>query len=84
MAQLIQIGNSQGIRIPKPIIDQAQLSGAELELEIVQEGLLIKPKKKARSGWQTAIEETLSRNKKQEVDQEWLNAPLTDNREIEW
>ena len=43
MATLIKIGNSQGIRIPKPLVEQAQLENRELSLEVTQEGLLIKP-----------------------------------------
>jgi len=43
MSTLIAIGNSQGIRIPKPIIKQAHLEDSELELIIVKEGLLIRP-----------------------------------------
>ena len=45
MATLIKIGNSQGIRIPKPLVEQAQLENRELSLEVTQEGLLIKPSK---------------------------------------
>lgn len=51
MTSLIQIGNSQGIRIPKHLIAQANLENKELELVVVEEGLLLKPKKNVRSGW---------------------------------
>jgi len=56
MAQLIQIGNSRGIRIPKPLIEGAELEGCELELRIVPEGLLVTPAKKDRIGWKTAFD----------------------------
>ncbi|MEA2111469.1 MAG: AbrB/MazE/SpoVT family DNA-binding domain-containing protein, partial [Campylobacterota bacterium] len=43
MTTLTKIGNSQGIRIPKPLIQQAHLENASLELEVLENGLLIKP-----------------------------------------
>ena len=51
MAKIIQIGNSQGIRIPKPIISLANLEDKELEFVVMDSGLLITAQKKARVGW---------------------------------
>ena len=51
MAKIIQIGNSQGIRIPKPIIALANLQDQELDFVIMDSGLLITPEKKVRVGW---------------------------------
>lgn len=52
MAHLIKIGNSQGIRIPQPLIKQANLQDNELEIQVVDNGLLITPIKKTRQGWE--------------------------------
>ena len=52
MAKIIQIGNSQGIRIPKPIIELANLGDKELEFVVMDSGLLITPEKKVRVGWE--------------------------------
>ena len=52
MAQIIKIGNSQGIRIPKPIVSIANLANQELDFIVLNEGLLITPEKKSRIGWQ--------------------------------
>ena len=52
MAQIIKIGNSQGIRIPKPIVSIAKLENQELDFIVLNEGLLIAPEKKSRMGWQ--------------------------------
>ena len=49
-AQIIQIGNSQGIRIPKAVLEETKLSG-EVELEVTPEGLLIRNLKKPRGDW---------------------------------
>ena len=66
MAQIIKIGNSQGIRIPKPIVSITNLANKELEFIVLNEGLLITPKKKSRSGWQ------IDKNKeKPKVTWEW-------------
>ena len=52
MAKIIQIGNSQGVRIPKPIIALANLEDKELEFVVMDSGILITPEKKVRVGWE--------------------------------
>jgi len=84
MTHLIKIGNSQGIRIPKPIIEQAHLVGKELELKVVNEGLLISPSKKPREGWEQRIEDTLSTHGAEPLDSEWLDAELISDETLEW
>lgn len=51
--KLIQIGNSRGVRLPKPLIKEA---GLDLEVDIrVRKGeIVISPVGKARSGWEKA------------------------------
>ena len=83
MAQLVKIGNSQGIRIPKPLIEQAHLEGKDLELLVVEGGLLITAKKGVREGWQESIENILETQKSEVVDHEWLDAPLASD-DGEW
>ena len=68
MAKIIQIGNSQGIRIPKPLIALANLEGKELEYVVMDSGLLITPEKKVRVGWENDID-NLS------VEWEWSKSP---------
>jgi antitoxin MazE len=52
-ARLVRIGNSRGIRLPKPLIEQAGL-GEEVEL-LVQEGaILIQSTTAPRAGWADA------------------------------
>ena len=53
-AQIIQIGNSKGIRIPKPILEESNLDG-QVELEVVEQGLLIKSVTPPRHGWDSAF-----------------------------
>ncbi len=49
-AQIIQIGNSQGIRIPKAILEESKIKG-EVELEVCPEGILIRNIQKPRGDW---------------------------------
>ena len=67
MAQIIKIGNSQGIRIPKPIVSIAKLENQELDFIVLNEGLLITPEKRSRIGWQIEKEKI-----KPKVAWEWL------------
>lgn len=48
--QVIKIGNSRGIRIPKPLIDQAKL-GNEVEIAVQRGHLVIRPVARPRAGW---------------------------------
>jgi antitoxin MazE len=68
MAKIIQIGNSQGVRIPKPLIEIANLDGKELEYVVMDSGLLITPEKKVRVGWDNDIDDL-------SVDWEWSKSP---------
>ena len=57
MAKIIKIGNSQGVRIPKPIIALANLENIELDFVVLDSGLLITPDKKARVGWTNNVKQ---------------------------
>jgi len=81
MTMLTRIGNSQGIRIPKPLIQQAHLENVNLELEVLENGLLIKPvNNTGRDTWIENIEQVISQN------QGLLEDLLNDNdlEEYEW
>jgi antitoxin MazE len=52
--ELTRIGNSRGIRIPKPLIEQCGL-GEVVEVRVTAEGLVIAPHRAARHGWKLAF-----------------------------
>jgi antitoxin MazE len=52
--ELIRIGNSRGIRIPKPLIAQCGL-GDVVELRLTKEGLMVAPYRAPRQGWKDAF-----------------------------
>ena len=49
--ELIRIGNSRGIRIPKPVIEQCGF-GDEVDLRVENECLIISPERRVRAGWE--------------------------------
>jgi len=48
--QIIKIGNSRGIRIPKLLLDQVGL-GAEVEIAVQRDQLVIRPASRPRDDW---------------------------------
>lgn len=51
--KLVRMGNSRGVRLPKPLIEQAGLTD-EVELEAHGNTIVIIAKKAPRSGWAEA------------------------------
>lgn len=54
-AKLIPIGNSRGVRLPKPIIEEAQLE-EEVEISVRDKAVVIASLKRTRGGWEEAAE----------------------------
>jgi antitoxin MazE len=52
--ELIRIGNSRGVRIPKPLIEQCGL-GKTVELRVSNDCLIISSERTARQGWEEAF-----------------------------
>ncbi len=48
--RIIKIGNSQGVRIPRLLLDQTNLSG-NVYLEVEQNQIIIRPIRTIREGW---------------------------------
>jgi antitoxin MazE len=80
--RLVQIGNSRGIRLPKPLLEQAGLDG-EVEIALQDGGILIMPAIGApRAGWSDAAQRMQKRG-----DDELMDPPTTtkfDDEEWEW
>ena len=80
-AKLVRIGNSRGIRLPKPLIEQAGLSD-EVELEARDGAIVISPADGARVGWEEAARVLHERGDDHIADQQ--NATRFDEEEWEW
>ena len=52
-ARIVRIGNSRGIRVPKALLEQAQLS-EEVELRAEPGRLVVKSSHRSRHGWEEA------------------------------
>ena len=54
-ARLVRIGNSQGVRIPKPLLEQTRLRD-EVDIEVEDDHLVIRAVSAPRSGWDDAFQ----------------------------
>ena len=52
--RIIKIGNSQGVRIPKILLEQSGIH-ADVEIEVMGEVLIIRTASRSRSGWEEAF-----------------------------
>lgn len=77
--RLVRIGNSRGVRIPKPLLEQAGLE-EEVELQVVQHGIMIRGIDVPRAGWAEAADRIRERR-----EDALLDEPLaTDFDETAW
>jgi antitoxin MazE len=53
--RIVPIGNSQGLRIPKAILNACGLRG-EVELSIEEDKLIVEPSREVRQGWAAAAQ----------------------------
>ena len=53
-AKVVRIGNSQGVRIPKTLLEQCGLQGA-VELEVREGQLVVRSATRPRAGWDEAF-----------------------------
>jgi antitoxin MazE len=66
-AQIIRIGNSQGVRIPKTLLEDGKLSG-EVELELHEDGILIRSLQKPRANWDARFKAIVDTDDDQPVE----------------
>ena len=52
--RIVKIGNSQGLRIPKTLLEQSGIN-SEVEIEVQGNNLIIRPVEPARKGWKKAF-----------------------------
>ncbi len=80
---IVTIGNSQGIRIPKILLEQSKLT-REVELEVCGESIIIKSARKPREGWEEQFRKALT---EEGADEELIgsdNINKFDEEEWEW
>jgi len=53
--KIVRIGNSQGIRIAKPILAQSGISD-EVDIEVLDQSIILHAIRPARAGWEDAFQ----------------------------
>ncbi len=82
-ARIVRIGNSQGIRLPKPIIEQAGISG-DVDIAVENEKIIISPISKPRSGWDEAFGKVAEDGDDLLIDMEQPASHSWDETEWHW
>ncbi len=81
--RIVRIGNSQGIRIPKPILEAAELKD-EVELEVQDGRLIIEAVGRPRTGWDESFRSMAERGDDRLLDAEAAETSSWDEDEWEW
>jgi len=79
--RLIRIGNSRGIRLPKPLIAQAGLTDV-VDLHVRDGAIVIEPASTPRAGWAQAAKDAREREEDSLLDPP--AATHFDEQEWEW
>ena len=81
--KIIKIGNSQGIRIPKILLEQSGINTeVEVEIEVESDRLTVRPAQQRRIGWDKAFAEMAENQDDILLDE--INTTDWDQNEWEW
>jgi len=81
--RIIKIGNSQGIRIPKVLLEQSGLS-AEVELEVQDAQIVIRAARRPRQGWEEAFRTMAQHQDDRLLDRDLTGQTRWDEDEWQW
>jgi antitoxin MazE len=81
-ARIVKIGNSKGIRIPKPMLEQSGIQD-EVELEVEDGQIVIRAVRHPREGWDAAFAEMAARGDDKLLD-DLPSTTTWDEEEWEW
>jgi len=79
--RVVKIGNSQGIRIPKPVLEECHLSG-EVDLTVRDDELVIRAVREPRAKWGSAFKKMADKGDDKLLDRDSRNT--FDDEEWEW
>ncbi len=89
-ANIVQIGNSKGVRIPKTLLEQLHFEKS-VEFQVLPEGLLLRPVHEEkqnnlpRTGWNEMFQTALAEDGDDAQEfAEWNQAGLTAFDDTEW
>ena len=81
--RIVRIGNSRGIRIPKPLLEQTGLRG-EVEIETENDALIIRPVRKTREGWAASFRKMAKAGDDVVLGEIALSLSSWDDEEWQW
>ena len=82
-SRIVKIGNSQGIRLPKPLLDQTGII-EDVELEVDKNRIVIRPLTNARAGWDAAFKAMADAGDDAMIDDADAISNSWDETEWEW
>ena len=81
--RIVRIGNSQGVRIPKLLLERSKLAD-EVELEAQDEQIVIRRAKQPRQDWAEAFRAMSASGADELLDGDLLRQTSWDEREWQW
>lgn len=82
-ARIVKIGNSQGIRIPKLLLERSKLA-EDVELEAEDNRIIIRSLKQPRQDWDSAFRAMAARGDDELLDKSMLGQTQWDETEWQW
>ena len=80
---IIRIGNSQGIRIPKILLEQSRLE-KDVELEVADKKIIIRSASQPRQGWEEKFKHMAQHKDDKPVDSATHIQTRWEKEEWEW
>lgn len=82
-ARIVKIGNSQGVRIPKPILEQSGIT-EDVDIEAENNQIIIRPLLKPRTGWDMAFQKMAENQDDMLIDGDDPISNTWDETEWQW
>jgi antitoxin MazE len=82
-ARVVRIGNSKGIRLPKPLLDETGIT-EDVDLEVENNRIIIRPVSSPRSGWEDAFRMMAEKGDDRLVIEDENISHLWDEEEWQW
>ncbi len=82
-ARIVKIGNSQGIRIPKPLLEQLKIN-EDVDIQVENNQIIIRPVANPRIGWDDAFQKMAEYGDDVLIDGEQALIHTWDETEWQW
>ena len=82
-ARIVKIGNSQGIRIPKLLLEQLNIN-EDVDIEVEKNQIIIRPLSNPRDGWDDAFREMAEYGDDDLIDGDQTITHTWDETEWQW